>query len=127
MSEPVDGAAPEVQHEFDRVWTRSDEHTKDIGDIQTELVRLARALDARQQRIDKLTVDLESPTRRVGDYLPDPSGMDKCFGAIPDMPLEPRAQDTLDHIRAILSRMLPPSGIPTPAQRMLLEIKAVVG
>lgn len=66
-------------------------------------------LEARVLRLE--TTRAPSAPRQVGDYFPDP-GLDPTSALIA--------------IRVILAEMLPPSGIPSPAQRLLLRIKDVV-
>lgn len=83
----------------------------------TECDRLWSALDKANQYMEGLeerVLKLEGarPTRKAGDYFPDPAQLDPG--------------GKLTTIALILREMLPPSGIPSPAQRLLLRIKAVV-
>lgn len=111
--------------EQDRLWKAHDDTSKAMQALEARV--LALETDPRQQRIDKLTVDLERPTRQVGDYLPDPlpwTGNAKPWQGSREQ-VEPEYR--LTAIRAILSEMREPVGVPSPAQRLLLRIKAVVG
>lgn len=82
--------------ELDRLWKRLDEHDQRIDRLETP----------RRQRVDKLHVDL---------------GVDDC-----GCPASDELRSQLRAVQCIVAEMLEPSGIPTPAQRLLLRIKDVV-
>lgn len=82
MSDPIDGAAPEVQYEFDRVWKMLDANTQALHGIETQLARLARFVGL-QSTVHAGTTGTAPESSRVagcpaaigrirGDYFPDP-------------------------------------------------------
>lgn len=94
-----------TQTDSDRLWSELDKTNQYMDSLEQRVLRLETTRAPSEPEFQ----------REQGSYLP--------------VAIEPSAQDMLSHIRAIICEFEEPFGGTwvSPAQRLLLRIKAVVG